>query len=1603
MKKYLAIFFSLALAAFGQQQLNSVKVQQLFNYAGPYTPQYMDRFVNPTAPGIFGFGADKAPIFWTLGTNLSVSGGALNATTGGASGPAGGVLSGTYPNPGFANIAAYSILSNNTGSAAPPVAAQSLILGTPSIADTGIASQFTGSVAGYYQHIIQNTSAAANASTDLVLNNNLGTASTYYANLGINSSAFTGAGSLNLPNASYLTATTGELVLGTTTANGVHVTLNNGATDALAFTSGGALSLPGLTSNGPLITSGGTGAVSVGGTTGSGNYVLANSPALTTPNIGAATGTSLSVSGQLTSTVATGTPPFVVSSTTQVANLNAATAGSAPPSGAAGGFLAGTYPNPTVSTTASFPGYFTIPKTTSNTVGVIQQNAAIVFHSYQAGVQTQSSLFFGLDTGNFSATATAYNNYGFGGRGENGERGPFHNLTTGDENAAFGGGALGQLTSGARNNAFGSVTLSLIQDGQDNVAMGTNTLSGVVHGSQNTGVGNNTLTGSGEVNQTTAIGQQALANFIGTGTVGIGYQAGSSSLSGNLSTWIGTSSGSSAGNVSGIVALGAFSDTYGTANNELHINNQDRGSRASELTGDLIYGVFNATPASQTLKFNAVVSAYTTTLTDTTGKILSAALNTVQPAQGGTGITSLGTNVATWLGTPSVTNLNAALTGGPVITNTGGTVTSNAIVLGNGTTDTKVATGLTTDGVSELNLGVAGASVGEVNFFNATSGSIALEPPTGALGTVTVTLPSTTGTLLTGNQTITLSGDVTGSGTTAITTALGNIPTATPAAGSILNTNIAAPGTPAAGKTSTYVDSTDKRFHDKNDAGTIGTTVVSNTGSANNFVTGISTAGVVSTAQPAFSNLSGSATAAQMPAFTGDVTTSAGSTVTALGNIPSGTTAAGSVLATNIAAPSTPASGKSSIYVDSTSKNLAVKNDAGTVNHGVQTKAVVGGQFVTGIADDGTVSTGAAGGGAALSAITAATASNTIASGNNTGQVWNWANTTDSTVAYTLGETSAATGGTSTGGVPNQVLHKITTLAASTQSPLSVYEQGNHVFSVSPSAQQILATNGAAANPIYGFAAEIGTGMWRSTGSLNFARLGTSYLAMGANVVYVAQGASSTAPGLTDIINSNTGYYWPAANVISLVNATDGEWTRWGSFFQQNNQAGANTTAYATNYRKARGTVSSPTVITTGDDLMQTSGYGYVGATNTYLEAARIKFQSTGTIADSTSGIGSKILFYTTKAGTDTSPQLALTMQGGSVPQLLAPNGTSTNPAYSFSSTPASGMFYSGKLWIEDAAQISFGIGGSQLATLTANSFYVPNSTGGNVQSLTDVTSSNSGLFIASGLTGISVSNIENSRFVAGAWQPAKSTADAVSYAVNFRKSRGTVLAPTVITTGDDLASITGNGYVGATNTYLQASQIKFTSTGTIADSTSGIGGQIKFYTTLAGTDTSPQLGATISGGSSPVTTFAGTVNHAGLAFVTSQYDATTNTTLTNVPGLSVTVVAGKTYKFRVTLHLTPDTVGGQKIRMAGTATATNIIYEVLSVNNTSNANIISSRITDLGTTSVGVAGGTSDFTTLEGYIVVNAGGTLTCQFAQTASNGTSSVLVGSLMEVFGG
>lgn len=80
--------------------------------------------------------------------------------------------------------------------------------------------------------------------------------------------------------------------------------------------------------------------------------------------------------------------------------------------------------------------------------------------------------------------------------------------------------------------------------------------------------------------------------------------------------------------------------------------------------------------------------------------------------------------------------------------------------------------------------------------------------------------------------------------------------------------------------------------------------------------------------------------------------------------------------------------------------------------------------------------TSGGGGGTALSGITAATGGNTIASGNNSGQVWNWSLTTADTTAFTFGETSASTAaGTSS-------LVGMNTLASSTLNTLYIKNYG---------------------------------------------------------------------------------------------------------------------------------------------------------------------------------------------------------------------------------------------------------------------------------------------------------------------------------------------------------------------------------------------------------------------------------------------------------------------------------------------------------------------------------------------------------------------------------
>ena len=140
---------------------------------------------------------------------------------------------------------AYTLLGNNTNATTPASALQNgIILGTPSITDTGVGIQETNSVTGYFQNLIQNTSNNAAASADYIASNDLGTSSNYYIDTGINSHLFSGTGSFNLPNAGYVYTIPGDLVLGTwASAGNIHFTIANSygvsSSDAAGIGSGG--------------------------------------------------------------------------------------------------------------------------------------------------------------------------------------------------------------------------------------------------------------------------------------------------------------------------------------------------------------------------------------------------------------------------------------------------------------------------------------------------------------------------------------------------------------------------------------------------------------------------------------------------------------------------------------------------------------------------------------------------------------------------------------------------------------------------------------------------------------------------------------------------------------------------------------------------------------------------------------------------------------------------------------------------------------------------------------------------------------------------------------------------------------------------------------------------------------------------------------------------------------------------------------------------------------------------------------------------------------------------------------------------------------------
>jgi hypothetical protein len=130
-----------------------------------------------------------------------------------------------------------------------------------------------------------------------------------------------------------------------------------------------------------------------------------------------------------------------------------------------------------------------------------------------------------------------------------------------------------------------------------------------------------------------------------------------------------------------------------------------------------------------------------------------------------------------------------------------------------------------------------------------------------------------------------------------------------------------------------------------------------------------------------------------------------------------------------------------------------------------------------------------------------------------------------------------------------------------------------------------------------------------------------------------------------------------------------------------------------------------------------------------------------------------------------------------------------------------------------------------------------------------------------------------------------------------------------------------------------------------------------------------------------------------GTARTTGDVSETT-ATLANIPGLAVNVAAGRAYSFEVELSFTCVAAAGIKAAIAGTATATNIIYDGWIVDSGNNGIKGNAQATALaGPVANAVTVGTAGHVTIRGTIEVNAAGTLTVQAAQSVVNATATVV----------
>lgn len=217
-------------------------------------------------------------------------------------------------------------------------------------------------------------------------------------------------------------------------------------------------------------------------------------------------------------------------------------------------------------------------------------------------------------------------------------------------------------------------------------------------------------------------GSGTVTSVSGTGSNGVSVSGGPITNSGSLTIGLGAitpTSVAASGTVTGSNLSGTHTGTHSGAS-----SGTNTGDQTITLTGDITgsgTGSFTTTLPNVNTNVGSFTNANITV--NAKGQVVAAATGS---ASGGT------------------------------VTAGGGSLTANSVVLGAGTTDTKISAGISTDGGSQLNLGVAGATAGVVNFRNTGATSSVTVSPTAGSGNFTLSLPLVTDTIVTKTSTDTL-------------------------------------------------------------------------------------------------------------------------------------------------------------------------------------------------------------------------------------------------------------------------------------------------------------------------------------------------------------------------------------------------------------------------------------------------------------------------------------------------------------------------------------------------------------------------------------------------------------------------------------------------------------------------------------------------------------------------------------------------------------------------------------------------------------------------------------------------------------------------------